>query len=138
MTGDGRDDLILLWHSTSQYPELTQLAVLAPDETGSMVVLFDQRLSSRQEAFSQIAIVATADLSHDGRTDILLHDEVTNQLFLLATGEGALDLMAVPERCSGNLAVLDANGDGRLEIARDGCQEGRVVLGWDGRSFSEQ
>ena len=138
MTGDGRDDLTLLWHSTSQYPELTQLIVLAPDETGRLVVLLDEHLSSRQEVVSQIAIVAAADLTHDDQADILLQDKVTNQLFLLATTGGLPGLTAVPERCTGNLAVLDTNDDGRLEIARDGCQAGRVIMGWNSRSFSQQ
>jgi len=138
VTGDGRDDLVLLWHSTSQYPQLTQLVVLAPDERGRLAVLFDEYLSSRQEAVSQIAIVAAADLTHNDRADILLHDEATNQLYLLATTGDLPALIAVPERCTGNLAVLDTNDDGRLEIARDGCQAGRVIMGWNGRSFSQQ
>ena len=138
MTGNGRNELIFLWHGTSQRPELAQLVVLSPDETGQMAVAFDQRLSSRQDAFSQVIIVDTADLTYDNQPDILLHDEASNQLFLLTANKGPMRLIPVPEHCTGNLAVLDTNDDGRLEIARDGCQEGRVVVAWDGRTFSKQ
>jgi hypothetical protein len=138
MTGSGRNELVLLWHSTHQYPQLTQLVVLAPDKTGRMALLFDQHLSSRQDSFSQIAIAATADLTHDQQPDILLHDEITFQLFLLTFTKGSITLLPIPERCAGSLGVLDTNGDGRLEIARDGCQEGRLVLAWNGRTFSRQ
>lgn len=138
VTGSERNELVLLWHGTGQRSELTQLVVLSPDETGQMVVLFDQHLSSRQNAFSQISIVDTADLTHDGQPDILLHDEVTHQLFLLTVTRGTVSLTTVPERCNGNLAVLDTNNDGRLEIARDGCPDGRVVMEWNGRAFSSQ
>jgi hypothetical protein len=138
VVGNGRDDLILLWHSTSQHPELTQLVLLSADETGRMVVLFDQHLSSRQKAISQIAIVATADLTYDDKPDMLLHDEATNQLFVLTTARDVIELVTVPERCTGQLAVVDSNEDGRLEIARDGCPGGRVVLVWNGRTFHKQ
>ena len=138
MTGNGRDELVLLWRSTKEHPQLTQLVVLSPDETGQMIVLLDQHFSSRQDSFSQITIVDTADLTYDGQPDVLLHDEATHQLFLLTLTRGTLGLNAVPERCNGNLAVLDTNDDGRLEIARDGCPDGRVVVGWNGRAFSSQ
>jgi hypothetical protein len=103
-----------------------------------MVVLFDQHLSSRQKAISQIAIVATADLTYDDKPDMLLHDEATNQLFVLTTARDVIELVTVPERCTGQLAVVDSNEDGRLEIARDGCPGGRVVLVWNGRTFHKQ
>jgi hypothetical protein len=48
----------------------------------------------------------------------------------------AIALLDVPERCLGGLIALDADGDGRLEIVRDGCPTpGRVSVGWDGRAF---
>jgi hypothetical protein len=138
VTGNGRDDLIFLWHSTVQYPHLSQLVILGQDATGQMNLLFDQRLSTREESFVQMAIVETADLTHDNQPDILLQDEHRHQLFLLTYTKETFDLITVPQRCDGSLAVLDVDGDGRLEIARDGCEGGRVLLGWNGRGFTQQ
>ena len=135
LTGNGRDDLILLWRGTAQHPELAQLVVLAPDDTGQMAAQFNQRLSNREVSLAQMTILETADLTHDSNPDILLHDPSSNQLLLLTTIRGQLDLVTIPEQCTGQLAVVDTDDDGRLEIARDGCQNGRLVLTWNGRSF---
>ena len=136
LAGNGRDDLVILWRGTSQHPELAQLVVLSPDDVGQMTYQFDQRLSSREEALPRITIFETADLTHDGNPDVLLHDPSSNQLLLLTHTREQFDLVPVPEQCEGNLAVLDSDGDGRLEIARDGCPQGRLVLDWNGRSFT--
>ena len=136
LTGDGRDDLILLWRGTAQHPELTQLLVLSPDNAGHLNLQFNQRLSTRQESFSQLTVLETADLTHDDAPDILLHDTLSNKLLLLTHTRGQIDLIPVPEQCTGKLAVLDSDNDGRLEIARDGCAQGRLLLDWNGRSFS--
>ncbi|MCB8943002.1 MAG: hypothetical protein H6658_04540 [Ardenticatenaceae bacterium] len=136
LAGNGRNDLILLWRGTAQQPELTQLVVLTPDEAGQMSVQLNQRLATRQETFAQLTMAATADLTHDNNPDVLLHDAASGQLLLLTHTRGQLDLIPVPEQCTGKLAVVDSDGDGRWEIARDGCEGGRVVLAWNGRSFT--
>jgi hypothetical protein len=53
-----------------------------------------------------------------------------------ATEGAGWQVYAVPERCEGGLVVLDATGDGRLELVRDGCgRDGRLVTSWNGREF---
>jgi hypothetical protein len=138
LTGDGRDELLLLWYGGPQQPQLAQVAVLAEVEAGRPALLFDQRLSTRQETVTQLAILATADLTGDAQPDAVLHDETTGQLFVVTAASGRLELLAVPERCQGSLGIFDHDGDGLVEIIRDGCDQsrGRVIYAWTGRDFA--
>ena len=136
LTGNGRDELVLLWRGTAQHPELAQIVVLSSDDTGQVTYQFDQRLSTRQEALARIAIFETADLTHDHDPDLLLHDPDSGQLLLLTNTNDELELLVIPEQCTGSLAIVDVNNDGRLQIARDGCPQDRLVLDWNGRSFT--
>lgn len=136
LAGDGHENLVFLWRGTAQNPELTQLVVLTSDDTDQMILQFDQHLSTRQQAYAQMAIFEVADLTHEGKPDVLFHDASSGHLFLLTHVRDRLDLVPVPEQCTGNLAVIDTDENGRLEIARDGCPGGRLVLDWNGRSFA--
>ena len=133
--GDGRSELILLWYGGPERPELAQLVALTADETGTWSLLLDQSLSTRSHPVARAAIVETADLTRDGRPDVLLQDDAGQLLALTTVGE-TLALLTIPETCQGGLTLLD-NGDGRVSIVRDGCQtDGRVSVHWDGERFS--
>jgi hypothetical protein len=136
VNGDGRTELIMLWYGRADHPELAQLAVLAADETGQMILLYGEHLSTRGEPVAEISIAAAADLTNDAVPDILLQDD-SGQLSVVTTAPGSLSRLPVPERCQGGLIVLDVDGNGRTDIVRDGCEtKGRVVMGWNGREFS--
>ncbi|NJN54396.1 MAG: VCBS repeat-containing protein [Anaerolineae bacterium] len=136
LTGDGLAELVLLRHSTIEYPTLSQLTVLAPEADGQWLVLLDRALSSRTQIIPAVEIEYTGDLTQDGIADLLLISPDTGQLFALTATFGKPMLTAVPDNCSGGLAVLDVNGDGADDIARDGCvRDGRVYTIWNGQSF---
>lgn len=137
LTGDSREELLLLWHSTLRHPQLTQLVILTPAESGQMALFYHHHFSTRQEAVAQIEIVAAADLTSDGHVDPLLHDPTSGQLFVVTADSGNLELHSLPERCQGSLGVLDVDGDGRLEVVGDGCQTpGRPAYAWNGHEFT--
>lgn len=135
LTGDGRNELVAVWHGRPANPEIAQLVVLA-EEAGRLVPLFDRRLSTREAIYVEPVIESTADLTGDGRSDVLLRDRPTGRLWVLLAQDGALDLVVAPEQCHGGLIVLDEDGDGLPAIIRDGCPTpGRVAVVWDGRAF---
>jgi hypothetical protein len=133
LTGDGRNELLVLWHGARPRPELTELALFTDDGT----LLLKQRLSTRETAVHALTVAETADLTGDALADVLLHDSQSGQLFVLTAASGRPELLAVAEQCQGSVAALDTNADGRLEIVRDGCETaGRVRYAWDGAAFS--
>ncbi|MCA9974334.1 MAG: hypothetical protein KC413_01235 [Anaerolineales bacterium] len=138
LTGNGRHELLLFWHGV-QNQATTQLAVIGLDTAGEFTPLFDQRLSTRTQTVQDIALADTADLTGDGVLDALLYDAAQGDLFVLTAVSGTLALVPVPEQCQGHMAVLDGDGDGLLDIVRDGCAtSGRVVMGWDGSAFVQK
>ena len=77
-----------------------------------------------------------ADLTGDGRADVVLRDEGTGATWVLSAASGAPALLDVPGRCGGGLVVRDMDGDGRPELIRDGCETpGRLSVVWDGAAF---
>lgn len=136
ITGDGRPELILLRHSTIEYPSLAQLIVLTPHADGQWELLLDRPLSSRQQLTPSAEFAYTGDLTQDGLADVLLVSADTGQLFALTAVYNRPTLTAVPTACFGGLAVLDVNNDGHVDIVRDGCdRDERVYTIWNGQSF---
>lgn len=136
LTGNGLEELALLWRGHPQNPELAQIVVLsiAPDSRPSLLV--NERLSTRLEPLRQVTFAATADLTHDGNDDLLLLDRQTGWLGMVSMEAGDPDIFTVPERCDGRLVVKDSDDDDRLEIIRDGCGSGsRASFTWNGSDF---
>ncbi len=136
LTGDARPELATIWRGAAQFPELAQLAVISLDENRQPTLLLDQMLSSRKTPFAQPEIVEMADLTEDGRPDLLILDKASGRLQVLISGE-TVQLVPVPEICQGSLIITDADQDGRPEIIRDQCDLSpkRVSYQWDGRQF---
>jgi hypothetical protein len=144
LTGDGRDELLALWQGQASRPDLSELAVLgSADEQRSLEILLYEPLSTRQEPVSDLAIVETLDLTGDQRPDVVLHDESSQRLFVVAaprateeTAGDGVQLYTIPEICRGSLVVHDSDGDGLAEIVRDGCaMPGRLHMAWMGGAF---
>lgn len=135
LTGNNQPELIMFWYGSNAHPELAQLVVLAYEQEAEPTLLLDTTLSSRISPISDINIVETADLTQDGLPDILMQDN-QGRLRVLSVVKGELVLLTVPEKCQGGLVLRAADGDGRLNIIRDGCEsEGRLIVSWDqGRS----
>lgn len=136
LTGNGRNELLMIWHGDQGRPMLTQLAVIAVTPENQFVSLYEQRLSTRTEPITAVTLVDTVDLTGDGIADALLHDAQSGYLYVLTTAVGDLTLLPVPESCMGHLRVFDATGHGLNEIVRDGCATpGRMTVAWDGTAF---
>lgn len=133
LTGNGREELIIVRHSTVQQPHLSQVIVVASAETGQRSLLFDQALSTRAQALARVEIEYVGDLTADDQADILLAAPDSGHLLLLTAVNGSLELLPVPLQCSGSLTVQQA------EIVRDQCGgNGRVRTFWNGQAFSQQ
>lgn len=146
LTGDGRDELLAWWQGRPSRPELSELAVLGlSNDSAEWHILLHEPLSSRQSPAAELTIVETTDLTGDGWPDVLLHDQSSNRLFVIAAPQSAAEaeresaqLFPIPDACQGSLIVHDSDGNGLAEIVRDGCPAalGRVYAAWDGQSFS--
>jgi hypothetical protein len=131
VTGDGQDDLVMLWHGEADRPDLARLALV----DGAAGLLFDARLSSREEGFGWLELASLTDLTGDGAADALVRDPIAGRLLVASAESGRWQLYPVPEKCTGSLAVREAVG-GPSQIVRDGCaQPGRLVTAWDGAEF---
>ncbi len=138
LTGDGRDELLLLRAGTAQYPHLTDFTIVTPDEMGQYTLLHYQPLSSRSQPIIRPEIAATGDLTQDNLPDAVLRDEVSGQSYVVTSHEDAVTLLPLPQTCHGSLGILDANTDGLPEVVRDGCEgvNGRLLTQWNGTSFT--
>ncbi|MFO7538371.1 MAG: hypothetical protein R6X32_09960 [Chloroflexota bacterium] len=135
MTGDGRNELFITWYGRARQAHLTQLALLAPTEAGGTRLLWQQGPTNRSgDGPARLTIAATADLTHDGRADLLLHDTDNQRHWLLTSATGQIDLHAVPDQCAGAARILDLT-DGRSALVRGDCGDnGRLTHVWeDGR-----
>ena len=95
-----------------------------------------------------MTVAEVADLTGDGRADVVLRDKATGATWVLSTATdrgaaadggaaaGAPALLDVPGRCGGGLVGRDTDGDDRPELIRDGCETpGRLRVVWDGAAF---
>ena len=136
LTGDGVEELVVTWSGGARAPELAQVAALAVGD-GPPAVLFDRRLATRDAGYAAVAPEAVADLTGDGRADVVLRDAKTGTTWVLSAATGQPALLDVPGRCLGGLVVRDSDGDGTAELIRDGCDRpGRLRVLWDGAAFA--
>jgi hypothetical protein len=75
-----------------------------------------------------------ADLTHDGRTDLLLYDPDNQRHWLLTQATGQFDLHPLPDQCAGAARIIELT-DGRSALVRGSCgDDGRLTHVWeDGR-----
>lgn len=141
LNGDAQKELFILWRGQQNRPDLAQFAILSPDAQGQMTVLEDRNLSSRTAQYSQVRIAEVADVTGDGRSDVILQDEKSGQAWVSGVANtGAVRFLPLAQQCTGGLTVLDANGDGQLDIVRGTCggSNGRFVFSWNGLQFQEK
>jgi hypothetical protein len=137
VTGDGRDELIVFLRPARPYPELSQLLILSEAGEEQWQLLYAASPAQREMPLAGVDLYRVADVTGDGRADVLLHDAAGGDLLVATAASGEIGLHAVPESCHGGLTLRDVTGDGRLEIVRDGCEQpGRAVHAWNGRAFS--
>ncbi len=133
LTDDGGDELVAVWRGPADQPQLARVAVLVADGY-RLAPLLDQALSTREATYSEVIIEATADLTGDGRADVVLRDRPTGHAWALTAADGAPALLDLPGNCRGGLIVV--NEDGRSAVVRDGCDApGRMSVVWDGERF---
>ncbi len=130
LTGNGRNELVVLWHGPAGYPYLSQLAVIGVSENG-YTPLLNQLLSSRNAPVSRMFLVATADLTGDGLIDALLWDEASSQTAVITQEPGTLSLLPLPGSCQDE-PVLRA---GQI-LCRGSASDTLMMAAWNGREFS--
>ena len=127
---NGRYHLILLWQSTQDRPDLSQLILLSPNETGAMSLQFKHTFATREHPFAQIEMIDAIDVTDDGLVDILLKNEENGRSHLFTTHNNTPTLHALPETCTGR-AIIQDNA-----IIRSGCvSTDRLITAWDGSQF---
>jgi hypothetical protein len=139
MTGDGRNELFITWYGRSAQTHLTQLALIAPDAAGDHRLLWHQGASGRSsDGPARLNIVTQADLTQDGRIDLLLVDPDNQRHWLLTQATGRFDLHPVPGQCAGAARILDL-ADGRSALVRGSCGDaGRLTYVWEDGRFVQQ
>jgi len=136
LTGNGSSDLLLLQHSTAQYPHETVLVVLTQSPSQEMAAALVHSFSTRKTAVSSVELIQLADLTGDGVSDALLQVAEQQQIYVVTAVTGTFRLYPIPEQCRGSMGILDTNQDGQPEIVRDGCQTaGRTAYQWDETGF---
>ena len=127
---NGRSSLILLWQSTPDRPDLAQLILLSPDESGAMSLQFNHHFTSRENAAVQIELVDAADVTLDGQIDVLLRDTISGRYFVFTTHAGEPTLHTLPETCTGHVTIQNE------AIVRSGCiSTDRLAVTWNGTQF---
>ncbi|MBK9051027.1 MAG: hypothetical protein IPL78_08955 [Chloroflexi bacterium] len=128
LTGDGLDELILLWRTKPQL-EQSRLLILSQLSSGSFTLLNDVTLSNRTTQFEQLTLAELADVTADGTPDVILHDAATGQTTVLLLNGVQVTTYTLDEKCTGRVGVVEGN------VVRDGCGRGRVITGWNGSAF---
>ncbi|PIE80296.1 MAG: hypothetical protein CSA11_09200 [Chloroflexi bacterium] len=130
---NGRSHLILLWRGTQERPDLSQLILLSPDNSGGMALQFSHHFASRAHPFAQIELIDAADVTADGLVDVLLKDASNGRAYLFTTHDNAPTLHTLPQTCTGHAIIQDGN------IIRSGCTTtNRLTTTWDGTQFMPQ
>ena len=131
VSGDEAEELVYLWRGPAAYPELARLAILSYGAGAEPAVLLDQWLAGRTTQAYRPELAAAGDLTGDDRADLVLLDQETLTVLLVTNHGDEWQLVPSPEACKGRLALLDADGDRRLELVREDCPSGpRVSFRW--------
>jgi hypothetical protein len=136
MTGDGRNELFVSWYGRPTQTHLTQLALIAPDAAGDHQLLWQQGASGRtSDGPARLNIATRADLTQDGRIDLLLVDPDNQRHWLLTQATGQFDLHPLPDQCAGAARILEL-ADGRSALVRGSCgDDGRLTYIWENGRF---
>jgi hypothetical protein len=140
MTGNGRNELFVTWYGRAGQPHLTQLLLVAPDEAGNHQLLWQQGATSSRsgDGPARLNITTRADLTHDGRTDLLLYDPDNQRHWLLTQATGQFDLHPLPDQCAGAARIIELT-DGRSALVRGSCgDDGRLTYVWEDGRFVQQ
>ena len=137
MTGDGHNELFVTWYGRSTQAHLSQLALIAPDGAGNHQLLWQQGATSSRSSDgpARLTIITEADLTHNGRTDLLLYDSDAERHWLLTNATGHFALHALPDQCTGGVRTVTLE-NGRLALVRGECgSAGRLTYIWENGRF---
>jgi hypothetical protein len=137
LSGNGREDLVLIWRGDLAHPELDQLVVLESQPDGTMRPILQRLLSARRAVRSTMKLEALADFTRDGLEEVLLWDATFERASIITAGAGGgigEYQWSVP--CQGSLAAVDQDGDGVHEVVGNQCESGnRISYSWDAEGF---
>lgn len=135
LTGNGREELLVIWQGTPSQPHLNHLAVIAsnPADPPAYTLLLDQPLAKRGAPLTQLALLETADLTADALPDALLWQQPSGQLWALTAHSGAPQLLPLPGVCV-QAPRLRLTHTGAAQIS---CGAQPVIIAvWNGQEFT--
>jgi len=136
LQGDGQPELVFSWYGDASRPELVELAIMGRGTDRHWRLLWQIYPLARQEQLRGLNLSASGDVTGDGAEEVILSDLERGRLLLLTVDRDKYQLIAAPGRCRGGLRLLDADGDGAMEILRGGCADGgRWTYSWDGHTL---
>ena len=135
LDGDGQDELILLWQKQSGQFVHSQLLIITY-ENDQMAVAYQQDLTNRTTQFGRLEFMAMADLTGDDQPELLWHDDSEGQSVALTAAANQWFVQLLPERCLGDVGLIDSNNDNLPDIVRNGCElPGRLSYTWQDNQF---
>ncbi len=137
LSGNETDEIIMVRYGTDPNSHLTELVILAQEPDNSEYVVQQQNfLSKRTHNIPTLTIADTVDVTDDGLADAVLFDSISGAAFVATAVSGEMQLMQLENMCPGEIAVKDADGNGRVEIIRSHCPDQQTsYLEWDQTQF---
>lgn len=139
LDGDGKQELVALWHGDVSRPQLVELAVTSLESDGRWQLSWREWPLARQERLRSLSLAAQGDVTGDGNQEIIMRDPLGGAMVALVRMADGFEIVELPGRCSGSFSLRDDNGDGAQEIIVGGCPGGqRWTYQWQGKAFSVQ
>lgn len=136
LLGNGTDAIIVVRYGTTPDNHDAELVILTKNADGEYTVQQQHFLSNRTRHVPTLTIVDTVDVTADEIADVVLFDAVSGTTFVATAVSGDLQLIQLEALCAGEIAVKDADGNGRVEIIRSGCPNKQTIyLEWNGSQF---
>ena len=135
--GDTIEEIIIVRYGTTPDNHHAELLVLGKQSpTAEYTVWQQQYLSNRAQPIPTLTIFEHSDVTGDNLQDVILFDEVSGTVFMMTTLNDMLQLLTIDDDCTGQLKLEDSDGNGRIELIRNGCAGAqRVHFEWDGTHF---
>lgn len=140
INGDTLEEIIITRYATDANNHRTELIIFSQEHpTADFSLQMHQTLSHRAQQIPTLTIFDTVDLTGDNIADLTLYDQISGTVFVATLFDESLQLLTVGEECTGHLTLQDSDGNGRLELIRNGCATNqREYFEWNGTQFQSK
>ena len=132
LDGDGAPELVL------PFTESSSVGVVANDGAGGLSAPVSYRVDANPSQFQLVAAAVVADLTGDGKPDILTANKLTGTASVLLGGRSFATPANSPFTVGGSLVDVstgDLNGDGRLDAVACDSNAGKIFVLLNSPSF---